>query len=185
MSNFFNKEDVNKIKILNDYLGMQHRHKPMDLNNAKDLCEHLKYKSCAFLDYTNYYGELNNLLEKYDESMEYYDTASWFNLPQDTGEVDGLLKESYMALSHAENMFDELSNRAMQECEEVLIIVLKAKKDLQKYILGVEYSLRQETLKKVIEAVFEDPEQIEYHYNMEDTFESFIKHVNDTIKLFI
>ncbi|HHX11463.1 MAG TPA: hypothetical protein GX731_01475, partial [Clostridiales bacterium] len=59
----------------NEHFGMEHRHKPMDLNNAEDLCEYLKFKSCAFLDYLNYYGELNNLLERYDESIEYYDPA--------------------------------------------------------------------------------------------------------------
>ena len=48
MSNFFDKEDVRKIKILNDHFGMEHRYKPMDLNNAEDLCEYLKFKSCNF-----------------------------------------------------------------------------------------------------------------------------------------
>jgi len=185
MSNFFDKEDVKKIKILNECLGMKHRHKPMDFNNVADLLEHLKYKSCAFLDYTNYYGELNNLLEKYDESMEYYDASTWFNLSIDGGKVDELLSESYTALNQADSMFRKLSNRAAEECAEALIIVLGAKNSLQKYILGAEYDLNHEIIKKIIEEVFEDPYEIEYHYNMEDAFESFIKYINETIKLVV
>jgi len=185
MSNFFDKEDVMKIKILNENLGMKHRHKPMDFNNAEDLCEYLKFKSCAFLDYLNYYGELNNLLERYDESIEYYDTATWFNLTVDTKKADKLLLESYAALSQAENVFYKLSDKAEKECREALTIVLKSKKSLQKSLLGFEYDLNDEIIKKIINGVFEEPEGIEYHYNMESSFENFTQHVNETIALVI
>ena len=36
MSNFFDKEDVENIKILNECSEMKHRYKPLDLNNADD-----------------------------------------------------------------------------------------------------------------------------------------------------
>lgn len=182
MSNFFDKEDVKKIKILNDNFGMEHRYKPRDMNNKKDLWEYLQYKSCAFLDYLNYYAELNSLLERYDESLEHYDTVTWFDLSEE-GEGDEMLREGYRALSQAESLFYELSNRAEKECAEALTIILQAKKHIQKHVLGAEYELEDEAIKEVIEAVFEGAYEMDYHYNMERAFEEFIKHVNAVIKL--
>lgn len=94
--------------------------------------ESLKYKSCAFLDYTSYYNQLSDLVEEYDESLEYYDTATWINLTVNDQKVDKLSYKAYKALIKTEEVFNDLVNSSEKECTEALKIVLKSDGKLQK-----------------------------------------------------
>jgi len=59
MTNYFDKEDVNNIEIINTGLGMKHRSKPFDFAKPSDLNEAFKYAVCAFSDYCSYAMELD------------------------------------------------------------------------------------------------------------------------------
>ncbi|MFZ5353949.1 MAG: hypothetical protein ACOZCL_14685 [Bacillota bacterium] len=136
MSNFFDRENLEKIKLLNEKAVISHRTKPFDLNNINDLEELLKYKVCAFLDYKEYEMTIDDVLEHFDESMEYYDTATWLNVSLGTNNPDKLLEKCYNSTRKAADDFYKLTQRAEKECKEVLYIIVDSDEETQKSILG-------------------------------------------------
>jgi len=172
MSNFFDRENLEKIKLLNEKAGMSHRTKPYDLNNIKDLDELLKYKVCAFWDYKEYQMTIDDVLDHFDESMEYYDTATWLDFSISTNKPDKLLQKCYKSLRKATDDFLELTQRAEKECKEVLYIVADSDEETQKSILGFAVK-KTKNFNEIIENIFDEITDLEYEYNMEKAYENF------------
>ncbi len=172
MSNYFDRENIEKIKLLNEKAGMSHRTKPYDLNNITDLDELFKYRVCAFLDYHEYEMTLGDVLEHFDESMEYYDTATWLDLSVSTNKPDKLLQKCYKSLRKAADDFLELAQRAENECKEVLYIIADSDKETQKSILGFTVK-KTDNLNEITEDIFDEITDLEYEYNMEKAYENF------------
>jgi len=181
MNNFFDRENMQKIKLLNEKTGMSHRTKPFDLNNVKDLDELLKYRVCAFLDYNEYEMTISDLLENFDESMEYYDAATWLDLSMRTNKPDKLLQKCYKSIRKVADDFLELTWRSEKECKEALSMVLSHNEETQKSILG--FSLNKiDKLNEILENIFEEIIDLKYEYNMEKAYENFKTFIREKIE---
>lgn len=172
MNNFFDRENMQKIEILNAKSGMSHRTKPYDINNIEDIDELLKYKVCSFLDYHEYEMTIADTLEHFDESMEHYDTATWLDFSMGTNKPDKLLQKCYKSLRKAADDFLDLSQRAEIECKEALNMVINCDEKTQTSVLGFTVK-KTENLTETLENIFEEITDLEYEYNMEKAYENF------------
>lgn len=176
MKNLFDKENSRKIKLLNKVSGLNHRSTPYDVNNVDDLKEMLRIKVCALLDYTEYEKILDDLLEKLDESIEYYDTSTWLSFTMDISEPDRLLTKCYDTTRKASDNFSRLTERTSDECLEALRIVLNSKEEIQKSILGFYICNTVNVEEKLID-IFDNVYDIRYAYNMDEAYNNFIEFI--------
>lgn len=173
MKNLFDRETAKKIKQLNEISGLDHRSKPYDINNKDDLKEMLRIKVCALLDYTEYEGTLNELLERLDESIEYYDAATWLSFTMDTKEPDKLLTKCYDTTRKASDNFRKLIDKTFNECLEALIIVFNKDEETQKYIIGFYIDDIEKIQKRLDELSFK-VWRIKNAYIMDEAYNNFI-----------
>jgi len=177
LKNLFNRETVKKIDLLNKHSGLNHRTKPYDINNKEDLHPLLKIKVCALLDYLEYERILEDLLERLDESIEYYDTSTWLSFTVDINEPDKLLTKCYDTTRKASDNFRILIDRTTDECFEVLSIVLNSNEEIQKSILGFyinDFSSIKDQVKDILDSVYE----VENSYVMDEAFKNFIEYLS-------
>jgi hypothetical protein len=99
MFNQFGEKNRDVIAKMNERMGTKHRSSPYDLNSAKDLKEALPLAVAAYRDYRHYSEVLGELMDNFDESLENYDTATWFHMGLASGEPDRLSAECADALT--------------------------------------------------------------------------------------
>ena len=180
MKNYFNKEEIKKIEIVNAGMGMNHRTKPFDFKNAEDLNEAFKLSVCEFLDYKEYWSIMVDLDENFDESVEYYDPTNWINMSIDQSIDDKLLIKAIKSIRNTEDVLEKLYSRAEEKCRKMVEIILKSESDIQDKILGKHYVYDNE----LVEEIFDDEGifGIEYHYKMEESYKAFIGYINETLQ---
>lgn len=180
MKSLFNKKNLKKVDLLNKALGMNHRSKPYDLNRVEDLEEMLKIKVCALLDYLEYEMILEDVLERLDESIEYYDAPTWLSFTEDISEPDKLLIKCYSSTKRACYDYGKLTERTSKECMEILQVVLNGNKEVQDTILGfnvIDISYTQDQLVDIFANIYE----IGNSYNMEEAYNKFIVYIKEQL----
>ncbi len=118
MKNFFDKDSIKKLEIMNAGMGMEHRAKPYDFKNADDLNEAFKFSVCEFLDYKHYWSILSKLDENFDESIEYYDPVNWMNMSIGENVDDKLLIKAIKSISDSEKVFYKLFQKIKRKMQK-------------------------------------------------------------------
>lgn len=173
MKNLFDKETSKKIDMLNKISDLNHRSKPYDFNNSDDMKELLRIKVCALLDYCEYSMELNNILERLDESIEYYDTATWLSFTMDVAESDKTLIQCYKSVRKACNDFSRLETKTEKECNNILNFIINSDNKTQRSILG--FTIDSDiNIERLLEYVFDNIYDVENDYVMEQAFTNFV-----------
>ncbi len=160
-------------------MGMSHRIKPYDLNNPEDMRQLFLLSTAAYMDYTRYWLGLANIEEGMDEGLEYYDTATWLNMTEAPEKTDDLAMEATGALRETTELFNDLRERAEEQCAQVLHILLSAPADIQTAVLGSAYSIPEEERDERIGEVFEVLIDVEPHYVMEENRDEFLTAIRD------
>ncbi len=141
-------------------------------DNLEKLRDELKTAVCQYSDYNNYWGELEGLLENYDESLEHYDFEAWFS-GDDKVSRGKLTVRAMKMLRLTTDLFREVHDLAELRLKRAVDNILEAGEEVQKEILGVEIS------QGVTESIFEQLYELEYRYNMEEAYEGFLEFVKD------
>ena len=170
----FDKEDNENIRRFNAFSGMKHRNKPYDLNSAADLTDALLLAVAAYRDYWYYQITLDNLVESYDESLEYYDTASWINLGLAPDKVDDLAYDGVSALDEALRTFESITERAKEKCILIITAILSTPPATQEAVLGRAYKIDPDEMDEKIEALLDALDETEYHYPMEENRDALL-----------
>jgi len=167
------------IEILNKYLGMEHRTDAYNLSDTSDLKSALEYAVAAYRDYYHYRSTLGGLVESFDESVEYFDTASWVNMTRSPENADDLTMDCVSSLSGAYNNFTELSDRAEEQLSVILKVTLTAPDDVQREILGNSYDIAPSEIDEWLECLFVALSYAEYHREIPDNFNTFLEVLNE------
>ena len=175
MSNLFDKENQRIIKTMNTYMGTEHRETPYEMNNPNDLKQLLTLAVAAYRDYRNYWLVLARLQEDFDESLENYDTISWFNLYGNIEKVDGIALECVSALNTALNKFDEITDKAKENFIKILNLVMSAPPETQKVVLGHSYNIKPQDIDGKIDKLLETLDEREYQYKIPDNFDTLLR----------
>lgn len=167
------EKDVENTQILNEALHMSHRVKPYDMNDIADIQEKFKMLVAEYLDYFHYCSEVDDILERFDESMEHYDPSAWSERKPSTKKGSNLVLKTYKSIRDSSECLYELSSTKEKECKDLLEAILKMDDETKIKVLGKAY-LWDET---VLEDIFENITEIEYQYNIEDSLKAFIRHI--------
>lgn len=128
MKRRWSKDRTARIRQLNEILQMAHRTKPYDIKNPDDLKEMVCYASGHLLDIFHYGGEIDILLENYDETIETFYPAEWLAMGQ--GELDGQDIEipadiwAYRFLHDVQRHLDEAFKQQLDECRDAWTVFL-------------------------------------------------------------
>lgn len=136
------------------------------------------------MDYNHYWLELETLSENMDESLEYYDPATWINMTLNPEKIDVLVTEAIASLGETADLFSRLSKRAEKNLAGVLKIMLSLPKEIQLTVLGEYYNIGAAKLDKVVSELLDDDSELDYHYNMEDNRDEFLKHLKNVLDSF-
>jgi hypothetical protein len=171
----FDKEDIANVKKLNAFLGTDHRSRPYDLNKAEDLEQALLLTVAVYRDYRQYGTTLDLLIEDYDETLEHDDPASWINLGLAPEKVDDLSYDGLDALESASRIFNKIIERAKAKCALIIKAILSTPPATQQAVLGKEYRIKLEEMDEMIEGLFNDLDEAEYHYPMKDNRDALLE----------
>ena len=169
-----NDEDKNIIKSMNTILGTNHRSEPYNLISDDDLKQALLFAVAEYRDYCNYEDILSKLAGDFDESLEYYDTASWFHLGYAPEKADALALECVSSLNNASEKFYELTKRAKDRLDIILKVALSAPAATQNAVLGREYNIEPQKIDEWIESLLNMLNETEYYYEMDKNLEALI-----------
>ncbi|NLB78154.1 MAG: hypothetical protein GX796_04700, partial [Clostridiaceae bacterium] len=139
MAKYYSKEEREVIERLNNILGMKHRSRPFDFTNVDDLKEAFKYIVAEYIDYMNYYMTLVDIMEHFDESLEYYDPVTWTSLHDNDVKGDKLSQKVSVNLSKAGESLRKTAYRSEEKCEEMLTIILGMDAIIRETVLGKIY----------------------------------------------
>jgi len=169
-----NDEDKNIIKSMNTILGTNHRSEPYNLVSDDDLRQALLFAVAEYRDYCNYENIISKLSGDFDESLEHYDTASWFHLGYAPEKADTLALDCVSALNNATSKFYELTKRARGKLDVILKVALSAPTATQNAVLGCEYNIEPQDIDNWIKSLLNMLDETEYHYEMDKNFEMLL-----------
>ena len=179
MFDLFDKENRDIVEKMNKYMGTKHRDRPYDLNNTDDLKQALLLAVAAYRDYRHYSITLDNLDEDFDESLEHFDTVTWFHMGYDLDKADELALDCASALSKASKVFRKIAARAEENLIMIVKVILSAQPDLQSAVLGKTYSLEPQEMDAKIEELFTELDEVQHYHNIQDNFNAFLKLIEE------
>lgn len=171
MDNYYDKKSRKRIEMINKVLNMKHRSKPYDFANIEDVKEAFMYSAAEFLDYQSYATELSDVLERYDESMEYYDPVTWLGSPLDSDKHDLKVQKAYSSLRKAADDMSALADRAEKRVVKLTELFLSCNKDLRMAVFGKAYIFDKEAMEDIIEESIE----ITDTYSVEESRDAFLE----------
>ena len=171
----FDKENLRIIKTINAGMGTRHRDKPYDLNNTDDLKQALLLTIAAYRDYWHYWVTLESINENFDESLEYYDTATWFSLGNAPGKADELSLTAAATLNKARHAFEGLAERAKENCALIIKAALSTPPTTQKDVLGRSYEFKPDEIDDRIDELLGELDEKPYHYEMPKNRDALLK----------
>ena len=167
------------IEAVNKKLGTTHRTEPFDFRRSADLKEALTLAVAAYRDYWHYAGILLNLDERFDESLEHFDIATWVNVALAPEKTDDLAIKCACSLEETLKYFTEIEERAKEHLTSILLVVLTAPKAVQCDVLGNAYDIDPNEIDERLDDLFEAFCKTEYPYTILKSFETFLNVLNE------
>jgi len=129
----------------------------------------------AYRDYWYFKSTLIGLVESFDESLEYCDTAVWFDLAQAPETGDDLTAEGVAVLDAAAAVFEKLTERAKINCAKIVKAALSAPPSTQSAMFGRAYRIAPKDMDARIDELFDMLGEADYHYSMPENLEVFLE----------
>ena len=121
---FINKEQKEKILLLNKVLGTKYRTTPYDLANPKDLIEATINITAEYVDMEYYWSSLSDINSRFDETLEVFYPANWMNLSLENSTNDDNIDAAIIALNNAEETMSILMDKAEEKCTWIWELIL-------------------------------------------------------------
>lgn len=166
---FYSKSEIEIINFLNENLGTNHRHKPYDFKNKKDLKEYVTFLIGKFMDYRKYWMISASLSEELDESIELYTPLTWMAMTEDNILGDEKILETISALGVVEENLSNLFMETEEELKKMIEIIMEVPDEVQKFIWNDVFHFDSDKLESLFEHIFEVP----YTYTIPESVEAF------------
>lgn len=174
---FNKKEDRDNIEKFNSLAGMSHRSKPYDLKKSQEIIEATIMATAEFVDMSNYWSTLEQLVENLDESIEYYEPAAWLKIGLKGSTEDEELEDARADLDRASDSFRILMHRAEEKCLTMWKVVLNSTDNsVKEYFFVKDLSIENDILEEVFEEhIFDVLDGKDYDGIIEHSVDSFAK----------
>lgn len=171
MPNFYDKQSRERIEMINQALSMKHRSQPYDFTNIEDIKDAFMYTVAEYMDFKDYSSELGELLEKYDESMEYYYPVTWLDSIDDKDKHDRKILKAYSSLRKAGDDMQVLAERSKNEVIKLIRLLLSGSKEFRIGVFGKAYIYDDVKMSEIIDSSYD----ILNTYSVEKSHESFLE----------
>ena len=180
--NPLSKKDKENIAELNAIMGTRYRESEYDLENTKDLIEVVENTTAEYMDYMNYWGGINNVMENFDQSLEVFHPEKWFNMTKTGTTENELVDEIVSGLRYVSSKMYNLAGNVEERCKDLWkFLLLGNNKEAQKHFVGDISMYSEEKLIEAIEDAIENIFEIEY----ENQVQSDAKNFADGIKEYL
>jgi hypothetical protein len=139
----------------------------------------------AFMAFREFEGELYQLEEDFDESVKYYDTATWINFTANPDKADLLSKKAINGIRHAAGRMEDASNIAFDNLTKLLKRALGSSQRMQNRIFGRAYSLSKAEMKEFIDHELDDQFLEEDFPEHGEWYEYFIMAINERLARYL
>lgn len=176
MDLFLGAEDRELVEKLNQVMGTRYRTTPYNFKNPDDFAQALTMVTAEYIDFSYYWGEVGNVIEHLDESVETFYPAQWQKLVLgETTQKD--IEHAVNKLHAAHNALDKLMEKAENQCQKIWFSALTSAPDevLQK-VCGEAFRAEPEQLEKLLTFEFKYTDKSIadiWQYNVEKTAWSF------------
>ena len=136
-----------------------------EVKKAADYREDLWVAVGKWSDFQEYWMQLSDLEEKYDESIEVYNFNSWLGVSN-----VNIFNKAEKMLSVTSSIFYDLYDSAESELYALVCKISELNADVQQEIWGLEFTegvLTKEEFQEMLE-------EWEYEYNVEDAQHKFL-----------
>ncbi|MFB6468852.1 hypothetical protein ACE38V_19020 [Cytobacillus sp. Hz8] len=181
---FINKEQKEKIVLLNKVLGTRYLTTPYNLLNPKDLIEAATFITSEYVDMEYYWRSLSDINSRFDESLEVFYPAKWMNLSLKNSTNDEEIDDAIDALNSAEEAMSILMDKAEEKCKWVWELILFLNfSEVKKYFFGENVQFDDQKVNDVLEEnLSEIYDGSNYKYTVEDSAKEFAKHLLNRCK---
>ena len=181
--NPLSKKDKENIAELNAIMGTRYRETEFDLENSKDLIEAIENVTAEYMDYIHYWGELSNIMENFDQSLEVFHPEKWFNMAKGGTTESTLIDETISSLYDTSDNMYELANKAEERCKELWkFMLLGNNKEVQIHFVGDISKYSEKKLIEAIEDVIENIFEIEYENQVQNDAKNFAEGIKEYLK---
>jgi tetratricopeptide (TPR) repeat protein len=149
------------------------------LKNTAELKRVLPLTVAAYRDYRHYWGELGLLAEDFDESLEHFDSTTWYNMILARKETDDYAMNCITALNESIRAFDEIMEQAAEGLTILLKAILSLPPEKQIQVFERAFKIEPQQLDEVIEQMFEAFDEVEYRYAVPENYEDFLKLIDE------
>ena len=177
------KKDKENIAELNAITGTHYRETAYDLDNTKDLIEAVENLTAEYIDYTNYWLDLENVLENFDQSLEVFNPEKWFNMVKEGETGSNLIDETIISLREASENMSDLADMAEQKCREIWKILLlgKNKEAIEEFVGDIK-DYNEEQLLQAIEDTIENIVEIGHANQVQEDCMNFANEVKSNLE---
>lgn len=181
--NPLSKKEKERIAELNAISGTRYRETEFDLENSKDLIEAVENTTAEYMDYINYWGKLNNIMENFDQSLEVFHPEKWFNMATGGTTESIIIDETISSLYDASDNMYELAIKAEERCKKIWeFMLLGNNKEAQTYFVGDISKYKEKDLIESIEYVIENVFEIEYENQVQNDAKNFANDIKEYLK---
>ncbi|TYQ14591.1 UNVERIFIED_CONTAM: hypothetical protein Cloal_0942 [Acetivibrio alkalicellulosi] len=178
--NFYKKEDRKKIELINKGMGTSHRTKPYDLKKPEDVICYTEMITAEYMDMKSYLCWLQDVMELYDDSLEYFHPDIWINLG--SGEDESEYSEASYILTEVDSVFVELVNKAEQRCYDAWKYVFESNFiETHQHFFDEVMSIDLEIFDRIFEETILEIVNVEYQYNVIKSAKAFAKILKERI----
>lgn len=178
------KKDRELVGQINARLGMRHRTRAYDLENKDDIIELAQQITAEYMDMSHYYGEVANIAERFDQSLEIYHPEKWAKLTTPEGTGNPLIDNIIQNLNELEDDLYELADEVENEVREIWTLILETEnKEVRKELIGdIEEYTKEERL-QALEDVIEDIFEVEYNDQVQKDTYNFAKAIKEVLEI--
>lgn len=181
--NPLSNKDKEDIAQLNAIMGTTYRESGYNLENENDLIEATEYITAEYMDYANYWGKIENVIEDFDQSIEVYHPEKWFRSSINGTTGKEIIDQTMSSLYKASDDMNKLFQEAEKGCIEVWkFLLLGDSKKAKEYFVGDISRYSEEELIYALEDTIENIFEIKYENQIQEDAKCFGESIRESLE---
>lgn len=177
------KKDRDDIAELNAIMGTKYRESGYDLENSNDLIKAIENTTAEYMDYTHYWGQIENVMENFDQSLEVYYPEKWFRTVKEGGTGSELIDETIASLYDASDNLYKLSSEAEKRCIEMWkFLLLGDNNKAKEHFLGDISKYTEKQLLDALEETTENIFDVQYENKVQNDTRNFAEEIREYLE---
>ncbi len=134
-----------------------------------------------YMDVDYYCTQVDDVLEKYDESLEIYHPSEWLKLTQNP-KTKSIFRDVHIAITKATDKLEDLRALMKKDCEYIWTLILNEPlNEVHDHFFGEIIDIRTINIHELLEDFFIKSAELEYKYNVQENAKVFANALKEEI----